>query len=69
MVNRSSLKDRESKGPEAAAFPRGTCHYNTLQESLKVLHPDRDSLDYECSNPDVPSAKLEVLRSLTPAEP
>jgi len=43
-------------------------HYVTLQQRLKELHPDRDSPDYDSTNPDVLSVKLDLLRSLTPAE-
>jgi hypothetical protein len=43
-------------------------HYDVLQRRLKELHPDRDSPDYEGTQPDVLSVKLDFLRSLTPTE-
>jgi len=43
-------------------------HYSALQKRLNDLHPDRGSPAYDCSNPDILRAKLDILRSPTPAE-
>jgi len=43
-------------------------HYDALQQSLEKLHLDRDSPNYDGMNPDVRSAKLDFLWSLTPAK-
>jgi len=43
-------------------------HYNALQQRLEKLHPNRNSPEYDPTDPDVLSAKLDFLRSPTPAE-
>ena len=43
-------------------------HYDALQESLKELHPDRDSPRYDGKKSDVQRAKLDILQLFTPAE-
>ena len=43
-------------------------HYDALQQRLEELHPDRFSPNYSSMAPDILSAKLDLLRSLIPAE-
>jgi len=43
-------------------------HYDALQESLKGVHPDRDSPGYDGSKFDVQRVKLDILQFFTPAE-
>ncbi|KAN0103607.1 hypothetical protein V8E52_011816, partial [Russula decolorans] len=52
-------------------FPNVTvtrADFTALQNRLKVLHSDRDSLNYDGNRPDILSVKLEFLRSLPSAE-
>jgi len=44
-------------------------HYAALQKNLKKLYSDRDSPDYDSHCNDVLSVKLNLLRSLPPADP
>ena len=42
-------------------------HYDELQRRLKEEHPDRDSPEYDGTEHDVESIKLDVLRLIFPA--
>ncbi|KAH9989077.1 hypothetical protein BJV74DRAFT_458000 [Russula compacta] len=65
----SKIWNRKDLKPQLFREAELTCaHYVALQSLLKEQYPDRDSPDYNAREHDVPSVKLNFLRSITSAE-
>ncbi|KAH9952840.1 hypothetical protein BC827DRAFT_1252018 [Russula dissimulans] len=65
----SKIWNREDLRPQLFRKVEVTrAHYDQLQKRLNELHTDRDSQDYNSTNPDVLRAKLDLLQSPTPVE-